>query len=79
MIEILFGGDPNVQDPTCPSPRADFDYDGFSTALDLSDLIDHLFSGGAGPIDPPGERTPGGGAMARHLSGGYPNAAGQPG
>ena len=30
----------------------DFDCDGFSTALDLSGLIDHLFAGGAEPCDP---------------------------
>ena len=52
MIDILFAGQPDVQDPSCPAPRADFDCDAFSTALDLSGLIDHLFAGGAGPCDP---------------------------
>jgi len=52
MIDILFAGQPDVQDTGCPSPRADFDCDDFSTALDLSGLIDHLFAGGAGPCDP---------------------------
>jgi hypothetical protein len=52
MIDILFAGHPDVQDPGCPSPRADFDCDGFSTALDLAGLIDHLFAGGSGPCDP---------------------------
>jgi len=51
-IDILFAGSPNVQDPFCPTPRADFDCDGFSTALDLSGLIDYLFAGGHGPCDP---------------------------
>jgi hypothetical protein len=32
-------------------PRFDFDCDGFSTALDLSGLIDHLFAGGEGPCE----------------------------
>jgi len=52
IIDILFAGHTDVQDATCPSPRADFDCDSFSTALDLSGLIDHLFAGGAGPCDP---------------------------
>ena len=52
MIDILFAGQPDVQDASCPSPRADFDCDDFSTALDLGGLIDHLFAGGPGPCDP---------------------------
>ena len=32
--------------------RADFDCDGFPTAIDLGKLIDHLFAGGDGPCDP---------------------------
>jgi hypothetical protein len=52
LIDILFGGDPDIQDPRCSSPKADFDCDAFSTALDLSGLIDHLFASGAGPCDP---------------------------
>jgi hypothetical protein len=52
MIDILFAGDPDIQDPDCPNPRADFDCDGFSTSLDLSGLIDHLFVSGPGPCDP---------------------------
>ena len=50
-IDVLFAGDPDIQDEGCPSPRFDLDCDGFSTALDLSILIDHLFAGGAGPCD----------------------------
>lgn len=52
VIDILFAGSPDVQDPNCESPRADLDCDGFSTALDLSKMIDHLFAGGEGPCDP---------------------------
>jgi len=48
----LFAGQLDVQDPVCPSPRADFDCDQFSTALDLASLIDHLFAGGDGPCEP---------------------------
>jgi len=51
-IDILFAGHADVQDPACPSPRADWDCDLFSTSLDLARLIDHLFAGGAGPCDP---------------------------
>jgi hypothetical protein len=52
LIDVLFEGEPDVQDPICPLPRGDGDCDGFSTALDLALIIDHLFAGGAGPCDP---------------------------
>jgi hypothetical protein len=52
IIDILFSGAPDVQDPICPVPRADLDCDGYSTALDLSVIIDHLFAGGPVPCDP---------------------------
>jgi hypothetical protein len=52
LIDVLFGGDPEIQDPDCPSGRGDFNNDGFPDALDLSGLIDHLFSGGDPPCDP---------------------------
>jgi hypothetical protein len=34
LIDILFAGATDVQDPWCPSPRGDFDCDSFSTSLD---------------------------------------------
>lgn len=52
LIDVLFAGRPEQQDPGCPSSRGDFDNDGFPTALDLAGLIDHLFAGGEGPCDP---------------------------
>jgi hypothetical protein len=52
LIDILFAGIPDLQDPECPIPRGDFDCDGFSTALDLGELIDHLFAGSPGPCNP---------------------------
>jgi hypothetical protein len=52
LIDVLFAGEPDVQDPICPLPRGDGDCDGFSTALDLSLIIDHLFASGLGPCDP---------------------------
>ena len=52
LIDVLFAGRPEEQDPLCPNSRGDFDCDAFPTALDLSGLIDHLFAGGDGPCDP---------------------------
>jgi hypothetical protein len=52
LIDILFAGDPDVQDPDCPVSRGDFDCDGFTTALDLGDVIDYLFASAAGPCLP---------------------------
>ena len=52
LIDILFAGSPEIQDPECPGPRGDFDCDGFSTALDLGGLIDYLFAGGIAPCQP---------------------------
>jgi hypothetical protein len=52
MIDVLFVGKPDIQDPYCPRTRMDFDDDGFATALDLGKLIDHLFVGGPPPADP---------------------------
>jgi len=43
-----------VHDPSCLATRGDFDCDGFSTALDLGALIDHLFAGSDGPCNPCG-------------------------
>jgi hypothetical protein len=52
LIDLLFGGGEDIQDPSCPSSRFDLDCDGFPTPLDLSVIIDHLFAGGPGPCDP---------------------------
>jgi hypothetical protein len=52
IIDILFAGAPDIQDPGCVTTRADFDCDLFSTPLDLSGLIDYLFASGSGPCDP---------------------------
>ena len=52
MIDVLFFGTIDPQDPSCPTTRGDFDCDGFTDPLDLNGLIDHLFFGGAGPCDP---------------------------
>jgi len=52
LIDVLFAGRPEDQDPNCPATRGDFDNDGFPTSVDLGGLIDHLFAGGAPPCDP---------------------------
>lgn len=52
MIDILFIGAPNLQDPQCPTPRVDFHCDGFSDATDLGAYIDYMFAGGPGPCSP---------------------------
>ena len=52
MIDIVFGGVPEVHDPGCPVSRGDFDFDGFPTALDVAWMIDYVFGGGPEPCDP---------------------------
>jgi len=52
VIDIVFFGASDVQDPDCPNSRADFNADGFADATDLAFLIDHVFFGGPGPTDP---------------------------
>jgi hypothetical protein len=52
LIDVLFAGDPPVQDPACPTVRGDFDCDTFPTPLDLGNLIDYLFASGPGPCNP---------------------------
>lgn len=52
VIDIVFFGASDVQDPACPKTRADFNGDGVTDAVDLAILIDHVFFGGAGPTDP---------------------------
>lgn len=51
VIDIVFFGGTDIQDPNCPKTRADFDGNGFADATDLAFLIDHVFFGGSGPID----------------------------
>ncbi|MEW5873661.1 MAG: LamG-like jellyroll fold domain-containing protein [Candidatus Zixiibacteriota bacterium] len=54
LIDIVFFGAPDVQDPCCPTTRGDFNGDGFVDATDLAFLIDYVFFGGIGPTDPCG-------------------------
>jgi len=52
LIDIVFFGSPDIQDPACPAVRSDFNCDGGADAVDLAELIDHVFFGGAGPCAP---------------------------
>jgi hypothetical protein len=52
LIDILFAGGLDIQDPGCQVTRSDFDCDGYATTLDLGALIDYLFAGGVPPCDP---------------------------
>jgi hypothetical protein len=54
LVDVLYAGHPEEQDPYCTTWRGDFDCDGSTTALDLSGLVDHLFINGQGPCDPCG-------------------------
>ena len=52
VIDIIYTGGFDPQDPACPSTRFDFDCDGFVTVLDLTGVVDYLYDGGPGPCDP---------------------------
>jgi len=52
VIDIVFFGAADIQDPLCPAYRGDFNSDGAPDAVDLAELIDHVYFGGAGPADP---------------------------
>jgi hypothetical protein len=52
IIDVLFCGGLDPNDPACPATRCDLDCDGFATALDLSVMIDFIWVGGAPPCDP---------------------------
>ena len=52
QIDIIFRAAPDVKDVPCPSPRTDFDCDGFPTALDISAFVDYLYLNGNPPCDP---------------------------
>ncbi|GAB4316534.1 MAG: hypothetical protein Kow0074_04510 [Candidatus Zixiibacteriota bacterium] len=52
MIPIYFSGAPDIQDPACPRWRSDFNGDGFSDAVDMGWMIQHLYFNGPPPCDP---------------------------
>lgn len=52
LIDVMFYGATNIQDPDCPASRGDFDNNGAIDALDLNAVIDYLFFGGSGPCNP---------------------------
>lgn len=51
LIDIVFFGASDVQDPTCPNPRSDLDCSGFPDATDIQFIIDYVFFGGIEPCD----------------------------
>jgi len=51
LIDIVFFGGSDVQDPTCPSSRSDLDCSGFPDATDIQYIIDYIFFGGIEPCD----------------------------
>jgi hypothetical protein len=52
LIDILFKGVADTQDPSCPATRSDMDCDGFATPMDLAYMIDYLWDGGPWPCNP---------------------------
>ncbi|MEW5874227.1 MAG: hypothetical protein AB1752_03485 [Candidatus Zixiibacteriota bacterium] len=51
VIDVVFFGSSDIQDPSCHTTRGDFNADGFADAVDLAFLIDHVFFGAPGPVD----------------------------
>lgn len=51
LINVVFFGGADVQDPLCPRTRSDFDCNGAPNSVDVSLLINHIFFGGGGPCD----------------------------
>jgi len=51
LIDIAFGGAPDVQDPLCPTTRGDINNDTVTDVFDVIDLISVAFSGGS-VVDP---------------------------
>lgn len=52
LIDVLFSSASDVQDEGCPITRADLDCSGFSDAVDLNYMIEHIFFNGPAPCDP---------------------------
>ncbi|MEW5875206.1 MAG: hypothetical protein AB1752_08515 [Candidatus Zixiibacteriota bacterium] len=52
QINVTYFGQAETWDPSCTSPRTDYDGDHLSSVNDLVRCIDHVFFGGAGPVDP---------------------------
>lgn len=52
LINIVFFGGTDPQDPLCPKKRGNFNNDGVTNATDLTLMINHIFFGGPGPANP---------------------------
>ncbi len=52
LINVTFFAQANLSDQGCPLERFDFDCSGFVDAVDVNEMIDHLFFNGPGPCQP---------------------------
>ena len=52
LIDIVFFGAPEPQDPKCPLGRGDVDCNGVTDAIELAEVIEEVFFGGPGACDP---------------------------
>lgn len=52
LIDVLFFGGPDIQDPACPNTRADIDGNGVVDILDFNTIVMYLFFGGPKPCNP---------------------------
>ena len=52
LVDIVFFGASEPQDPNCPLHRGDVDCNGNTDTVDLALVIEEVFFGGPGPCDP---------------------------
>ncbi|MEW5874722.1 MAG: hypothetical protein AB1752_06025 [Candidatus Zixiibacteriota bacterium] len=52
LIDIVYFGGQDVQDPICHRTRGDFNNDGHGDSVDLARMIDFVFFGGGSACDP---------------------------
>lgn len=52
LLNTMMYGDPDTQDPDCPTTRSDFNGNGFVDVVDLVQLSGYLFLAQAPPADP---------------------------
>ena len=52
LVDVLFAGRTDIQDPDCVRTRSDIDCDDFTTVLDLHFLVGYMFEGGFPPCNP---------------------------
>jgi len=52
LIDVIFFGEVNISDPSCPGFRMDFNCSGEVDAIDINYLVDYIFFGGPAPCSP---------------------------